>query len=216
MRLCFVVSDRAREEQVRDAAPSIQLDARQTRWFAASADIRALRQMVKDGPMSVDESSKALLTASLAVAMVKNDDAGNTRLVKRSGNNTARDDVAAALVLAAGAVERHKPWVNNETPAFSGFRVMSRFHTALGRPAQTAFRHAVLLRDGFPVSSVRPAGRGVRSAPRQRRWSKAASTILENGQTVCRAPCHFDLHRPAPSADKVVWDKLLTRLLLSA
>ena len=117
----FMVSDRAREEQVRDAAPSIQLDARQTRWFAASADIRALRQMVKDGPMSVDESSKALITASLAVAMVKNDDAGNTRLVKRSGNNTARDDVAAALVLAAGAVERHKPWVNNETPAFSGF-----------------------------------------------------------------------------------------------
>ena len=56
--------------------------------------------MVKDGPMSVDESSKALLTASLAVAMVKNDDGGNTRMVKRSGNNTARDDVAAGLVLA--------------------------------------------------------------------------------------------------------------------
>ena len=38
--------------------------------------------------------------------MVINDDAGSTRLAKRGTHNTARDDVAAALVLAAGAVER--------------------------------------------------------------------------------------------------------------
>ena len=44
--------------------------------------------------------------ASLAVADVQNDQAGNFRLVKRSRNNTARDDVAAALCLVAGAFDR--------------------------------------------------------------------------------------------------------------
>ena len=50
--------------------------------------------------------SRSLLAASLAVAAVKNDDQGSTRLVKRDTNNTARDDVAAAFVLAAGLFER--------------------------------------------------------------------------------------------------------------
>ena len=47
-----------------------------------------------------------MLTASLAVAMVKNDDQGNMRSVKRLQHNNARDDVAAVLVLAAGAFLR--------------------------------------------------------------------------------------------------------------
>ena len=38
--------------------------------------------------------------------MVKNDDQGSVRLAKRGTNNTARDDVAAALTLAAGAYIR--------------------------------------------------------------------------------------------------------------
>ena len=38
--------------------------------------------------------------------MVKNDDAGSFRLIKKGFNNRARDDVAAALVLAAGLFER--------------------------------------------------------------------------------------------------------------
>ena len=52
------------------------------------------------------ETSRPLLTASLSVAMVKNDDQGNVRLQKKGTNNTARDDAAAALVLAAGAYQR--------------------------------------------------------------------------------------------------------------
>ena len=79
---------------------------RVTRWSDASADIRALRKLVKDGPLSVPEDSRALLTASLAAAMVNNDDQGSTRLVKRGSKNQARDDVSAVLVLAAGAWER--------------------------------------------------------------------------------------------------------------
>ena len=46
------------------------------------------------------------MEASLSAALVKNDDAGNVRLVKRGTNKTARDDVAAALVLAAGSFTR--------------------------------------------------------------------------------------------------------------
>ena len=61
---------------------------------------------MKDGPFVAPPVSRALLVASLAVAEVKHDDAGNVRMVKRSTNNTGRDDVAAALVLAAGAFER--------------------------------------------------------------------------------------------------------------
>jgi len=54
--------------------------------------------------MSVAPESVDLLTASLSAALVKNDDQGNTRLEKRSTHNLARDDVAAALVLASHVV----------------------------------------------------------------------------------------------------------------
>ena len=81
------------------------LEARVSRWSEASADIRALRRLAKDGPWTVDADSRLLIAASLAAAVVKSDDQGSTRLVK-SANNTARDDVAAALTLAAGAYQR--------------------------------------------------------------------------------------------------------------
>ena len=38
---------------------------------------------------------------------------GSVRLVKRGSNNTARDDVAAAWVLAAGAFSR---WIRRPRP----------------------------------------------------------------------------------------------------
>lgn len=79
---------------------------RVSRWSEAAFDIRSLRKLAADGPLTVAESSGPLLAASLAVALVKNDDQGNTRLAKRGANNTARDDVAAALVLVAGAYAR--------------------------------------------------------------------------------------------------------------
>ena len=79
---------------------------RVARWSEASEDIRATRKLALDGPLAIAPESRALLTASLAAAMVANDDAGNVRMVKRGTNNQARDDVAAALVLAAGALAR--------------------------------------------------------------------------------------------------------------
>ena len=52
--------------------------------------------------MAVAPESRPLLAASLAAAMVKTDDQGSVRLAKRGTNNEGRDDVAAALILAAG------------------------------------------------------------------------------------------------------------------
>ena len=116
----FMVGDRFREGELRDATPDTQLDARVTRWSEAAYDIRALRRMAMDGPLSCDPESLQLITASLSVAMVVNDTSGNFRLLKKGQGNTSRDDVAAALVLAAGAVDRHRPWAVSETPAYSG------------------------------------------------------------------------------------------------
>ena len=102
-----VVCDRHRLGELQDAVNrTCPVEGRVTRWFDAAADIRALRKGVRDGPFSIDEESRALLIASLSVAYIKSDDQGNTRLAKDGKHNRARDDVAAALLLAAGAFER--------------------------------------------------------------------------------------------------------------
>ena len=109
-----VICDRFRLGDLQDAIQgATPVEPRIARWSEASADIRALQQGAKDGPLAVAEDSRLLLAASLAVASVKSDDQGNTRLIKRTTNNTARDDVAAALVLAAGAFHR----ANTNRPA---------------------------------------------------------------------------------------------------
>lgn len=98
--------DRFRLPELQDCATGWNVQPRVTRWSEASEDIRALRKMALDGPLSVAKASRLLIQASLAVAMVKNDDQGSVRLAKRGTNNQARDDVAAALTLAAGAWAR--------------------------------------------------------------------------------------------------------------
>ena len=101
-----LICDRFRLDELRDAGVPCMVTPRVSRWSEASFDIRALRSHTKDGPFAVAPDSRSLLAASLAVAMVKNDDQGSTRLVKRDTNNTGRDDVAAALILAAGLFSR--------------------------------------------------------------------------------------------------------------
>ena len=101
-----ILCDRFRLGELQDVVGNVPLSPRVARWSEAASDIRALRNLAADGPLACAESSRALITASLSVAMVVNDDQGNTRLRKRGTNNTARDDVAAALVLAAGAYAR--------------------------------------------------------------------------------------------------------------
>ena len=101
-----IVCDRFRLGELADCDSGIPLEPRVSRWSEASADIRSLRKFIKDGPLSIEAGSALLLAASIQVSQVKSDDQGNTRLTK-SKNNTARDDVAAALVLAAGACDRY-------------------------------------------------------------------------------------------------------------
>ena len=101
-----IVLDRFRIDDLHDAGVPCRLIPRVTRWSEASFDIRALRSHTKDGPFAVSKCSRSLLAASLAVAAVKSDDAGSVRLIKKTTDNTSRDDVAAALVLAAGQYER--------------------------------------------------------------------------------------------------------------
>ena len=102
-----IVCDRFRLPDLQDVARGIPIWPRVSQWSEAAADIRALRQFALDGPLSVGPESRPLIQASLGAALVENDKSGNYRLVKRDpSNNTARDDVAAALVLLAGAMER--------------------------------------------------------------------------------------------------------------
>ena len=112
----LIVCDRFRLPELLDSVGGTPVVARVSRWSESSADIRGLRRLASDGPLAVAAGSRDLLTASLAAARVQNDDAGNVRMVKDGTNNTGRDDVAAALVLAAGAFERalragpSRPW----------------------------------------------------------------------------------------------------------
>ena len=105
-----VICDRFRLPELVDAiGPGVEIVPRVSRWSESSEDIRALRSMTADGPLAVEKDSRPLLTASLGVAMVAVDDAGNVRMKKRGTNNQARDDVAAALVLGAGSWMRSPP-----------------------------------------------------------------------------------------------------------
>ena len=102
-----VICDRFRLGELRDSiGRACPVEGRVTRWSEAASDVRALRKIVRDGPLTVNPMAKLMFRASLAVATVKSDDAGNTRLVKRDKDNKARDDVAAALLLAGGAFQR--------------------------------------------------------------------------------------------------------------
>lgn len=102
-----VVCDRFRIGELQDAIKGgCPIEPRMTRWSESSEDIRALRRMALDGPLVVSEESRSIISASMARATVLNDDAGNCRLQKHGTGNTARDDVAAALVLCAGAWAR--------------------------------------------------------------------------------------------------------------
>ena len=101
-----IICDRFRLPELLDCVGGIPVVARVSRWSESSADIRSLRKLAADGPLSVSEGSRGLLTASLGAAKVENDDSGNVRMIKSGTNNQSRDDVAAALVLAAGAFDR--------------------------------------------------------------------------------------------------------------
>ena len=78
---------------------------RVARWSSATEDISGFRRLVEDGPLSIAEHCRDLARLGLSQAVVISDDQGSVRLQKRR-HGASRDDVAAAGVLAAGALAR--------------------------------------------------------------------------------------------------------------
>ncbi len=78
---------------------------RRTRWTEATEDVAAFQKAVKDGPLSLLPACRKLVAVSLGGAVVRTDDQGSTRLVKRASYRS-RDDVAVAGVLACGQAAR--------------------------------------------------------------------------------------------------------------
>ena len=108
-RPAVIVCDRFRLPAVLDAVGGrVPVVARVTRWSESTADIMALRRAALDGPLSVAPECRRIFRFALAESTVEHDDAGNVRLVKGDTHNTHRDDLAAALVLAAGARSRRR------------------------------------------------------------------------------------------------------------
>ena len=102
-----VTCDRFRFAELLDASRGrVPILPRTARWSSSTADIRAVRRMALDGPLSVAPGARELLRASLSVSYIENDDGGSCRLVKKFQGNRARDDVAQSLTLAAGALTR--------------------------------------------------------------------------------------------------------------
>ena len=102
-----IICDRFRVNELRDCGLACPLYPRVANYSESSFDIRSLRRLARDGPLAVPQTSEVLILESLIHAKVVPDTSGNVRLEKRDpGNNTGRDDVAAALVLVAGASAR--------------------------------------------------------------------------------------------------------------
>ena len=101
-----VISDRHKINRLRDVNPGWWIKDRAALWFEQTEDIDMLRQMCSDGPLSVERESLRLLTHSLKVAKIEHNKSGGYRMIKRGANNESRDDVAAALVQAAGEWHR--------------------------------------------------------------------------------------------------------------
>ena len=103
-----IVCYRFRLAELEDAAPGWRIEPRSTQWSNSTEDIRGLRRQASDGALAVADGSRELLTWSLSVARVKNDDSGNSRLVKADSNSQSRAAVAAAFLLAGGALDRER------------------------------------------------------------------------------------------------------------
>ena len=105
-----ITCDRFRLSELQDAVGGrCRVEPRGQRWSESSEDIRSLRRMALDGPLSVEARSRHLIAASLAASKVESDDQGSLRLIKSSSTNSGRDDVVVAWVGAAGALARVRP-----------------------------------------------------------------------------------------------------------
>ena len=203
-----IVLDRFRLAEFEDAVRNkVRLEPRVTRMSEAAADIRALRSLALDGPLSVDEDSQALLATSISRATIKSDESGSFRLVKRGTNNTARDDCAAALLLAAGALAR-RPEATGVRSVW-GLPVMSWRRGE--RPKQSKWwkvRVKALDRDGWKCACGRSGKLEVHHLLSIDRAPEKMYD-LDNLQALCR-DCHIRKHGGrVPSPEVKEWQRYL-------
>ena len=107
-----IVADRWREGELRDAleaigCPVVPLAVRGQGFKDGGQDVRAFRRQVLGGRVSVARS--LLIRAAMAEARTARDPAGNEKLAKGSQagrRQRARDDVAAAIILAVAEGSR--------------------------------------------------------------------------------------------------------------
>ena len=118
----IVLCDRFRLNYLLMNAPNLNIQPRVVRYSEASEDINALRKLCANGPLNIGRA-KDLVEESLAVSIVKSDDQGNTRLTKTDKFNRARDDIAQALVLAAGQYQREQKTRSKVNSQFMFFPV---------------------------------------------------------------------------------------------
>lgn len=150
------------------------------------------------------------MVASLALALVEDDTTGNCQLVKRGpNNNTARDDVAAALVLTAGAVD----WATKRR----GLLACTWFEEPPSQGPARPEEEAVAAQNPTPgkqalckVRRERLSGRPYQAASQQRR------TVGPNkpSMSLPRLPSHkvsgewSEQHEPARKAWRALVDEL--------
>ena len=96
-----VVCDYFRVPGLRDCT-KLPIRPRRQRWSEASEDIGSLRQLALDGNLAVAPEAVHVLSVSLGATGVERDSSANLRLSRDSSGHRRRDDLAAALVLAAG------------------------------------------------------------------------------------------------------------------
>ena len=111
-----IVADRYKENELRDALDAgrmrrgLPLVIRGTGWKDGSEDVRRLRRAVALDKVAAPRSK--LIRAAMAEARTITDVAGNTKLAKKSEGGRrlrARDDVAAAVILAVAEADRRGP-----------------------------------------------------------------------------------------------------------
>ena len=100
-----VVCDTFKVPDLKDAT-KLRINPRRQRWSEASEDIGALRRLALDGNLAIHPEAAHVLSVSLASTGIERDTSGNMRLSRDSSGHRRRDDLAAALVLAAGEYQR--------------------------------------------------------------------------------------------------------------
>ena len=96
-----VMSDQYRQRQLQDICDWYVEYTNSKVTAQANFGIEAFREYASDGQISIAKHCHPLLVMSLADARIEIDSAGLARTIKKNQNNSGRDDVCDALVLAS-------------------------------------------------------------------------------------------------------------------